>query len=126
VEDHKPDVFLIREALRTANVNCDVELAPDGEQAIAVLERIEADETAACPDLVILDINLPRRAGRDVLRRIRHSPRCAATQVVVVTSSDSVQDRSDMAALGATGYFCKPGDYAEFMSLGTMIKNLLD
>jgi DNA-binding response OmpR family regulator len=77
------------------------------------------------PDLVILDINLPRKSGREVLRALRQSPNCGRTPVLVVTSSDSQRDRDEMANLGASLYFRKPSDYNEFMKLGDVVKTLL-
>jgi len=88
-------------------------------------EHADADETAPCPDLMLLDINLPRYKGSDILRKLRASSRCKDALVLVVTSSDSNRDREEMDALGANGYFRKPSDFSEFMLLGQMVHDLL-
>jgi len=79
----------------------------------------------ACPALVILDINLPKKHGGQVLQHMRSTRRCADALVLVVTSSDSARDRESMAKLGANGYFRKPSDYEQFMKLGGLVRNLL-
>lgn len=126
VEDNRADVFLIREALQAAHVNAELEVVDDGEKAIRFFENIEADHSAPCPDLVILDLNLPRRPGRDVLEFIRQTKRCPNAFVVVVTSSNSERDRDDMARLGVSVYFRKPSEYSEYMKLGGVVKSFFD
>jgi DNA-binding response OmpR family regulator len=123
VEDNKPDVFLIREAIRTAGVNADVYVVNDGEQATEFFNS--SGDTKTCPDLILLDMNLPKESGEDVLRHLRNSVTCKDVMVLVVTSSDSVTERHAMDHLGACGYFRKPGQYAEYLKLGVMVKELL-
>jgi len=125
VEDNKADVFLIRESIETASLNAAIYVAQDGARAIKFLEDADHDPAAPCPDLVILDINLPRKPGREVLRYMRVTRRCARVPVLVVTSSDSQKDRDDMARLGVSGYFRKPSDYDDFMKLGSLVKDVL-
>jgi CheY-like chemotaxis protein len=124
-EDNKSDVFLIQRALKKSGVEAQVHVADDGEKVLRFFERADAEETAPCPDLVLLDINMPRYKGGDILRRLRASSRCKDTLVLVVTSSDSSRDREEMDALGANGYFRKPSEVAEFMRLGQMVSDLL-
>ena len=88
-------------------------------------EQADADATAPCPDLVLLDINMPRYKGGDILRRLRASSRCKNALVLVVTSSNSSRDREEMDALGANGYFRKPSEFSEFMALGRIVRDLL-
>ncbi len=125
VEDNRSDVFLIRTALQKAKLNVDLHVFPDGEKAVRFFEQVDADETLACPALVILDINLPKKHGGEVLQHMRKSRRCAGSQVLVVTSSDSAVDRNRMSRLGIDGYFRKPSDFEEFMKLGELVKDLL-
>ena len=126
VEDNRADVFLIREAIQNANVNANLEVMDDGEKAIRFFERIDSEPSADCPDLVILDLNLPRRPGREVLEHIRQTRRCPSAFVVVVTSSNSERDRDDMARLGVSVYFRKPSEYSEYMKLGGIVKSFFD
>jgi chemotaxis family two-component system response regulator Rcp1 len=124
-EDSKSDVFLIRQALRKSGIDAQIHVADDGEKTVRFLEEADADPAAPCPDLILLDINLPRYKGGEVLRRLRASARCKDAIVVVVTSSDSQRDREDMYAFGANGYFRKPSEFSEFMKLGQLVRDLL-
>ena len=125
VEDNRADVFLIREAIDSAHVNAELYVVHDGDTAIRFFHDADDNESAPCPALVILDINLPKRHGSEVLQHMRQTRRCANALVVVVTSSDSDQDREQMADLGANGYFRKPSEYGEFLKLGGIIRGLL-
>ena len=124
-EDNKSDVFLIQRALKKSGVDAQVHIADDGEKAVRFFERADADTTAPCPDLVLLDINMPRYKGGDILRKLRASSRCKNALVLIVTSSDSSRDREEMDSLGANGYFRKPSEFSEFMTLGQMVRDLL-
>ena len=77
------------------------------------------------PELVLLDLNLPRVDGFDVLDKLRKSRRCSAVPVVVMTSSAAQNDRDRSALLGATTYFLKPTGYDAFLKIGTIIRELL-
>jgi two-component system, chemotaxis family, response regulator Rcp1 len=125
VEDNRSDVFLIRTALASANLEVALHVFPDGEKATRFFEDVDADDSIPCPALVILDINLPKKHGGEVLQQMRKSRRCSEARVVVVTSSDSAVDRSRMANLGIDGYFRKPSDFEEFMKLGEVVRALL-
>ncbi len=117
-------MFLIREALEAAQVKAEVQIVPDGEKAIQLFERFDR-ESLPCPELVILDLNLPKRPGREVLQHVRQTRQCAEVRVLVVTSSNSDRDRDEMAKFAVSGYFRKPSEYAEFMKLGGVVKSLL-
>lgn len=125
VEDNSADVFLIRESLQSAHVDADLYVVNDGEQAIRIFERVDKDSSALCPDLVLLDLNLPKRPGREVLQAIRGTQRCANTPVLVVTSSNAERDREEMAKLQVNAYFRKPSEYREFMKVGELVKKIL-
>lgn len=125
VEDSKADLFLIRQAIAAAEVNAAVVVVSDGHQAVEFIDNAEAGEDGACPDLVLLDLNLPKKDGVEVLRHLRNSASCKDALVVVVSSSDSMRDREAVSALGFNGYFRKPSLYAEFMKLAPIIRELL-
>jgi chemotaxis family two-component system response regulator Rcp1 len=125
VEDNSADALLIGRAIKAASLDAELHLVRDGEQAILFFDEADADSAVPCPALVILDINLPRKQGGDVLRHMRKSPKCSKALVIAVSTSDSAQDRETMTELGANGYFRKPSEYADFMKLGDMIKNVL-
>lgn len=124
VEDSKADFFLIREAIATAGVNATLHVVTDGEQALQFLRSAE-DGGECCPDLILLDLNIPRKDGTEVLRQLRSNAAFREARVLVVTSSDSVRDRESVNALGVSGYFRKPSVFTEFMKLGSLVKSLL-
>jgi DNA-binding response OmpR family regulator len=124
-EDCKSDVFLIQRALKKAGIEALIHVADDGEKVLRFFEQADADATASCPDLILLDINLPRYKGGDILRKLRASSHCKDALVLIVTSSDSSRDREEMDALGANGYFRKPSEVSQFMALGQMVRDLL-
>lgn len=125
VEDNLADALLVREALRAEGLLLEVHAAIDGEQAISFIEKAESDPAAPAPDIAILDINLPRIDGFEVLRRIRSSPRFQNLPVMVVTSSDSPADRSESSRI-ANGYFRKCPDYDEFLKIGPAIRRMME
>jgi CheY-like chemotaxis protein len=125
VDDSAADVALMRMAIERAGVNALVHVVGDGERAVQFFENADIDPKVPCPDIVLLDLNLPRFKGSDVLRRLRASVRCVTVPVLVITSSDSSKDREQMATLGANGYFRKPSELSEYMKLGQVIRGML-
>ena len=126
VEDNEADEFLIRRAIEGAGLNAKLHVVRDGEQAIRYFDLTDGVESPEIPDLVILDINLPKRAGGEVLRHMRHSLSCARALVIGMSTSDSVLEREELIKLGAYEYFRKPSEYEEFMKLGALVKRALD
>jgi DNA-binding response OmpR family regulator len=126
VEDAELDVFLIRQALEQAGLTFELHLLRDGEKALEFISKIDSDETAPLPSLIILDLNLPRVNGSQVLQRVRESSRWARIPVLVLTSSDSPKDRGVVAQFSATPYLRKSSRLDEFMSLGRVIRDLLE
>jgi chemotaxis family two-component system response regulator Rcp1 len=125
VEDSKTDLFLIQEALANAQLYADLHFVSDGAAAKQFFDSADADANAPCPSLVLLDLNLPKMNGHNVLRCLRSSRRCANAAVLIVSSSDAAGDREGAAELGVNGYFRKPADYYDFMKLGEMVKRIL-
>jgi CheY-like chemotaxis protein len=125
-EDNAADVYLIEEALRRHEFAYHLEVADNGEDMLKIIARIDQDPSEICPDLFLLDLNLPRRSGDEVLARIRHSSRCAHVPVIVITSSDSPQDRARTRELGASFYFRKPADLEKFMAIGGIVREFLE
>jgi two-component system, chemotaxis family, response regulator Rcp1 len=123
-EDNLPDALLVREAIRMESLPVELHIAPDGEQAIAFITRAENEPTAPYPDVVLLDLNLPKKDGFEVLRQLRASEFSKGIPVLIITSSDSPSDRTQAAELGAT-YFRKPPSYEEYLKLGSVLKQLL-
>lgn len=122
VEDNEGDVFLVRRALNRTAVPYELRLARNGEDALRIVEE---NGEGQFPDVFILDLNLPRFSGGEVLARIRANRAFDATPVIILTSSDSSQDRVRSLELGADRYFCKPTDLNAFMSLGPIIQEIV-
>ena len=125
VEDSEPDVILVRHALSAQGLDFHLEVLADGEEAVEYTARLDADEHAACPDLILLDLNLPKLGGHHVLERVRRSLRCSQIPVVILTSSGSPWDQAEAARLGATHYFQKPSRLEEFMKIGIVVREIL-
>jgi CheY-like chemotaxis protein len=125
VEDNGADVFLIRRAIQTYGLSLQVHVCSDGEEALRYIDQAESDPTVACPFLLLLDLNLPKKSGSEVLERVRNARRWSAIPVVVVTSSDSLEDRQQAAELGANHYFRKPASYREFLKIGEILQEYL-
>jgi DNA-binding response OmpR family regulator len=126
-EDNEADVFLVKASLEEAGFAFDLHVASDGEEVLRLVERVDGDGDGAwCPEIVILDLNLPRYSGEEILDRFHHSARLRAVPVIVFTSSDSPKDRANVAKLGVTEYFRKPQHFEEFMELGKIVRRLLD
>lgn len=125
VEDTEADVLLVREALEHAGLAFDLQVLDDGEKAVDFAESLDRDRTVSRPDLVLLDLNLPKKSGSQVLERLRQSSACGDVPVVVLTSSDSPKDRAQVAQLQASLYFRKPSRLDEFMKLGEVVRQIL-
>jgi CheY-like chemotaxis protein len=123
VEDNPADVLLIREALEEHSIRADIYVLSDGEKAVRFVET-EA-KGLAHPDLVILDLNLPRKTGREVLQHIRASETLGKVRVVVLSSSDAPRDMEESFRLGITKYIRKPSSLPEFMKIGGVLRELL-
>lgn len=125
IEDAEADIFLVREALQQAGLNFQLKVLNDGEKAVDFIDTLDSSDSMSCPNLILLDLNLPKKGGDQILERMRRSPRCACVPVIVVTSSDSPKDKAETARLGATKYFRKPSHLDEFMQLGPLVRDLL-
>jgi DNA-binding response OmpR family regulator len=122
VEDDEDHVFLIRRAMsELVDVPVGVQVASNGEDAVSLLEAASSGQ-ATRPDLVVLDLRLPKLGGLDVLRTIRANPSLAKTPLVVLTSSEDPDDHARARALGADDSICKPLDGA---SLRVQVQSLV-
>jgi two-component system, chemotaxis family, response regulator Rcp1 len=117
-------VGLVTEALAHHGLNVELTVYRDGGQMIEWLDRVEAGDLP-CPDIVLLDLNLPRYDGRAILARLRRGTVCASLPVVIITSSNAPSDRESATRLGANAYFRKPIDYDEFMQLGGIVRQIV-
>jgi two-component system response regulator len=115
VEDNPDDEFLTRDALRTGGILHDVVVARDGAEAVHWIFMEGATPLTRTPDLVLLDLKLPKMSGFDVLERIRSDERTRGLPVVILTSSSEHQDIQRSYDTGANSYVRKPVNFAEFV-----------
>jgi two-component system, chemotaxis family, response regulator Rcp1 len=125
-EDNPADVYLIREALREHGVEATVRVASDGREVLDLICPERGNGEVPRLDLIILDLNLPRHDGIEILEQLRSSAKLATVPVVVLTSSDSPRDQKVANQLGATCYLRKPSSLEHFLALGEVLKSLLD
>lgn len=114
VEDNAADVRLLQEVLRRNNAGCNLQVARDGEEAMRMLKRQGQYEGGQVPDLVLLDLNLPIKSGREVLAEMKQDPALRRIPVVVLTTSQAENDVLACYDLHANSYITKPVDLAEF------------
>jgi CheY-like chemotaxis protein len=116
VEDEPADANLVRSALKTNKVFCTLHHELDGVDALAFLRRKgERYKDAPKPDLILLDLNMPRMNGREFLHEVKNDPELSVIPVVVLTTSDVERDVVASYKLGAAGYITKPVDMEQFI-----------
>lgn len=123
VDDDPADVRLTQEALKEHKVYCQTTVAADGVEAMAYLRREGPYADATLPDIILLDLNMPRKDGREALAEIKADPILARIPVVVMTTSNADQDVVQSYNLGANCYIVKPCDLDQ---LATIVKSIED
>ena len=123
VEDNPGDVRLTQEALGEAKVRNNLAVAKDGVEALAFLRREAPFVDAARPDLILLDLNLPRKDGREVLSEIKADPELRRLPVVVLTTSSAEKDVLESYNLYANCYITKPVDLDQFVRIVSSIED---
>jgi len=122
VEDDPGDVFLIREALKSSSLDFSLHHVDNGEKALDFLHHRGPFRDAAIPDLILLDLNLPRVNGVEVLRDVKSVPELSSIPVIVLTTSKSEADANLCRQLGASEFVSKAPSYEEFLSVGKLIE----
>jgi CheY-like chemotaxis protein len=127
VDDNAGDVFLVERALEANNLNCEIVHYEDGEDALEAFSHAGRTGGPRTPDLILLDLNLPRIDGIDVLRTIRQTPVLAKIPIAILTSSESPSDRQSIGLIGVNRYIVKPLRLEDFYTqVGGAIKSLLE
>jgi two-component system, chemotaxis family, response regulator Rcp1 len=121
-EDNPGDVLLFREALRQSKLACELIVVEDGEKALRLLSEMPG---GTCPDLIVLDVNLPKRSGQDVLKWVRSKPGLEKIPVIMLTSSASPDDRTKALLLGANLYVQKSSNLDEIFQIGCTVQALM-
>lgn len=116
VDDNPADIGLAREALKQCAPGCQINSVEDGVEALAFLNHREPYANAVRPDLVILDLNLPKRDGLAVLAAMKAGPDLRRIPVIIFSTSQLHKDIVRSYELGANSYVCKPGNLTEFFA----------
>lgn len=117
VEDSRADARLVMEVFHEEMIDVDVDVVRDGEQAMAYLRKEGEFQETARPDLIILDLNMPKKDGREVLAEVKGSPDLKTIPVVILTTSQSDEDVVRSYALQASCYVTKPIDLDQFTKI---------
>jgi two-component system, chemotaxis family, response regulator Rcp1 len=117
VEDSPSDAFIVREALKQARQRNDVHSVSDGVEAMNFLHRRGQYAGVPRPDIILLDLNLPRKDGRELLAEIKTDEKFQRIPVIVLTSSAAEQDISRAYSLHANCYLTKPADFSQFKEM---------
>ena len=123
IEDNPGDVRLTEEALKEGKVINRLSVVPDGVEAIEYLRKRGDYASAATPDLVLLDLNLPKKDGREVLAEVKQDPELRKIPVVVLTTSRDEQDILKSYDLHANCYITKPVDFEQFIRVVRAIED---
>lgn len=122
IEDNPGDVLLFRLALSEAGIDFELSELTDGGAAMAFASGREP----VVPDLVVLDLNLPKASGREILTALRAAPALHSVPVVIWTSSNARSDREDLEQIGVARYLLKPPDLRDVRALGVTIREILN
>ena len=122
VEDNPGDVRLTKEALKDARVGNNLHITMDGVEALAFLRKQGKHASAPRPDLILLDLNLPRKNGREVLDEIKREEALQHIPVVILTTSQAEQDVVESYRLRANAYVTKPVDLEQFLKVVSSIE----
>jgi two-component system, chemotaxis family, response regulator Rcp1 len=122
VEDNPGDVRLTKEALKDARVGNNLHVTMDGVEALAFLRKQGKHSAAPLPDLILLDLNLPKKNGREVLEEIKKEDALRHIPVVILTTSQAEQDVVESYRLRANAYVTKPVDLDQFLKVVSSIE----
>ena len=123
-EDNLGDVLLVEEALQEHHLEYELHVVHDGADALQLIAQMGTSGGIPCPDVMLLDLNLPKVKGPQILSELRQHAGCAQIPVIVVSSSDAEKDRLAVAQLGIAHYFRKPSDFEAFMQLGAVVRQV--
>ncbi len=123
IEDREEDIDITREALNQAEKECELEVAKEGEAALKRLKDKANEKGSPLPDIILLDLNLPKMDGRKVLKELKDDEKLAPIPVIVLTVSKRDKDIARSYNSGAAGYITKPIDFSEFVKTIDVVNN---
>ncbi|MCM8528903.1 MAG: response regulator [Lentisphaeraceae bacterium] len=123
VEDNPGDVFLTKKAFETSKLANHLVVAPDGEVALKMLKKEDEYEAQPTPDIILLDLNLPKVDGKEVLEAIKEDEKLRKIPVVILTSSNAEKDILMSYELHANSYIVKPVDFSNFLDIVNSIES---
>jgi two-component system, chemotaxis family, response regulator Rcp1 len=123
VEDNPGDIRLTKEVLKEGKIRNNLNVVTDGEEALLFLRKTGQYKDVFTPDIILLDLNLPKKDGREVLSQIKDDPILKLIPVIVLTTSDAEQDIMNMYAHHANCYITKPVDFNQFINVIRSIEN---
>ncbi len=126
VEDNPGDVELFRLALRKAGLDCVLTVLDDGADALALVRQQGNYADLDAPDLVVLDLNVPKYDGVEILEAMRANPAFGDVRVAILSSSSSPRERVKIEKFHISRYITKPLDLDEFLRIGVILKELLE
>lgn len=122
VEDNLADIRLIEEAFKEASINYNITAMQDGEKALNYLKKIDEFENVTTPDIIILDLNLPKINGLEVLQIVKNDPALLSIPIIILTSSQNYQDVQNSYKGHANCYIQKPENLEGFINLAKQIQ----
>ena len=125
IEDNPADVELLKMALRHAELDCEMTVVDDGAEALALVGRPHSFEDSTRLDLAIIDLNLPKYGGEEILQALRANPTLSHLPVAVLSSSSAPRDRRGLQSLRVGRYIVKPADLDEFLQIGITVREFL-
>jgi len=125
VEDNVGDVYLFRKALEHAELNFELTVIEDGAEALAFARQQGKYAGSPVPDLALLDLNLPKNRGIEVLTALRRSSQFSKVPVVITSTSVSPDERDDAERMGVERFIMKPSDLESFLQIGTALKEII-
>jgi two-component system, chemotaxis family, response regulator Rcp1 len=125
IEDNGSDVYLLTRALKKQDLRFEMAHLADGEAALAYIRGQGEHEHMAAPDLILMDLNLARYTGEDILREIRGGGRLNGIPVCAWSSSQSLRDQAQLRDLGISRFISKPSGLDQFMEIGAIIRDML-
>ena len=125
VDDNAEDIYLLRQGLSEAEIDCEATVISDGAEALAFARREGKYADSPIPDLAVIDLNLPKHGGIEILTAVRQNKDLQNLPVVIITSSASPREKLQAAGLNAAAFITKPFDLDEFLEIGEVLKTVL-